>query len=59
LPRLVGRAGALKSCPDANLRTGMAEMPNPPRGKMHDSNPERVADGGVVALAGRLPSASD
>ena len=30
---LVGRVGALKSCPYANLRAGLAEIPKPPRGQ--------------------------
>ena len=33
LSELVGRAGGLKSRPDANLRTAMAKMPRTPRGQ--------------------------
>ena len=31
--RLGGRVGALTSCPCANLRAGLAEIPKPPRGQ--------------------------
>ena len=36
---LGGRVGALKSRPDANLRAGMADIPNPPRGQITRQEP--------------------
>ena len=61
LGMIVGRVGALKSCPYANLRAGLAEIPRPLGGKTHtlQSLAGWPACGPKKELASRLPSASE